>query len=266
MDRTILNTYKKAEEKLILAKVFDKINLCITRNQVQVTDFLDLAQQQLIQKFLQAQKVKNYIFYGGIEEAERKIAIFYPMKLEELIKEQKMDLREWIRAIRITLPNENKGKYEHRNYLGALIKLGIKREKVGDILVNEEGADIIIHKDILNFLKTNLQELTRFQKSKIEEISLIDLKKIDSPKEQITITVSSMRLDNIVAELAKCSRNKALEIIEQERVFVNFEQISKQTKEIKENDKITIRGKGRFEVKEILGNTKKGKISVLIKK
>ena len=75
-----------------------------------------------------------------------------------------------------------------------------------------------------------------------------------------------MRLDNIVAEIAKCSRNKALEYLIQERVLVNFEVITKQTKEVKIRDRITIRGKGRFEIKEVLGNTKKGRIFLQIEK
>lgn len=202
----------------------------------------------------------------GYEQAERKVLILYPEKLEGLIKENKIDFSEWIKSIRLTLPNENKGKYEHKIYLGALMKLGIKREKVGDILVEEDGCDIIIHKDILKFLQNNLLQLTRFQKSKIEEIELENLRRIEIKKEEIKITVSSMRIDNIVAELARCSRNKATELLEQERVFVNFEAITKQTKEIKENDKITIRGKGRFQIREIFGNTKKGRIVVLVEK
>ena len=92
------------------------------------------------------------------------------------------------------------------------------------------------------------------------------LRKVKTEKEEITITVSSMRLDNIVSELAKCSRSKALEYLVQERVFVNFEVITKQTKEIKELDRITIRGKGRFEIKEILGNTRKGNIVLKVEK
>ena len=266
MDRAILNKYKKPEEKLILSKILDKISFCETRNQIQVTDFLDLAQQELITKFLKFQKQENYILFGGFEEAERKVLIFYPQKLESLAKDLKINFNEWIKIIRIVLPNENKGKYEHKNYLGALMKLGIKREKVGDILVDDDGADILISKDILKFLQSNLSELTRFQKSKIEEINLNDIKKVSIEKEQITITVSSMRLDNIVAELAKCSRSKANELLVQERVFVNFEVITKQTKEIKEGDRITIRGKGRFIIKEIIGNTRKGNIILQVEK
>lgn len=266
MDRSILSKYKKPEEKLILSKIFDKISFCETRNQIQVTDFLDLAQQELITKFLKSQKQQNYILFGGFEEAERKVIIFYPEKLESLIIENKIDFNEWIKVLRITLPNENKGKYEHKDYLGALMKLGVKREKVGDILVDNDGADILISKDILKFLQNSLSELTRFQKSQIEEIEINNLRKIKIEKQLITITVSSMRLDNIVAELAKCSRSKALEYLMKEKVFVNFEVITKQTKEIKEQDRITIRGKGRFEIKEIAGNTRKGNIVLQVEK
>lgn len=258
MDRSRLNKYKKPEEKLILSKILDKISFCETRNQIQVSDFLDLAQQELIRKFLQNQKYQNYLFYGGWEEAERKVLVCYPEKLTMLMKEQRINYNEWIKVIRITLPNENKGTYEHRNYLSALMKLGMKREKIGDILVDEDGADILVHKDMLKFLQSNLSELTRFQKANIEEVELKHLKKITIEKKEMTITVSSMRLDNIVAELAKCSRSKANELLMQERVFVNFEAIAKPTKEIKIGDRITIRGKGRFQVEEILGTTKKG--------
>lgn len=266
MDRSILNKYKKPEEKLILSKIYDKINFCETRNQIQVSDFLDLAQQELIQKVMNGQKQKNYLFYGGTKEAERKIFICYPEKLRMLIEEEKINFNEWIKVLRITLPSENKGNYTHQNYLGALIKLGIKREKIGDILVEEEGADILLHHDIFKFVQTNLLELTRFQKAKLEEIELKNVRQVITEKEQIIITVSSMRLDNLVAELAKCSRSKANELLLQEKVFVNFEVATKQTKEIREKDKITIRGKGRFEVKEVLGTTRKGRITLQIEK
>lgn len=149
---------------------------------------------------------------------------------------------------------------------GGLIKLGLKREKIGDILVDENGADIIINKDIEKFLLTNLQQLTRFQKANIESIPLTKLRKIEIQKERIKITVSSMRLDNIVSELAHCSRSKAEELLQQERIFVNYENIIKSTKEIKEKDLITIRGKGKFEIIEILGNTKKGRFIIEIEK
>ena len=142
----------------------------------------------------------------------------------------------------------------------------LKDVKVGDIIVNQDGADIIISNEIEKFLLTNLKELTRFSKSNIEKISITEIRKKEDIKEQFKITVSSMRMDNIIAELAHCSRSKAEQIIEEERVFVNYENITKQTKEIKENDKITIRGKGRFEIKKVIGNTRSGRYIIEVEK
>ena len=84
--------------------------------------------------------------------------------------------------------------------------------------------------------------------------------------EIIKIITSSLRLDNIVSELAKTSRNKASEILLQERVFVNYENETKNTKQVKEKDVISIRGKGKFIIDEIIGNTKKGNFIINVKK
>lgn len=264
MDRAVLEKYKKSEDKLLLSKVIDKIEFCKLKNKLENTCFLDLAQKELLSKFLKLQKEENYIFYGGIEKAERTIALFYPEKLENLINENKFDFNTIFSCIRITLPNELKGEYDHRRYLGALMKLGLNREKIGDIVVYKEGADIIILPEIEKFIMVNLTELTRFSKAKIEKIKLEDIKIVENTKKEEKITLSSMRLDNIVSELAKCSRNKAMDLINEERVFVNFENCFKASKEIKEKDLITIRGKGRFEISEILGNSKKGKVIVKV--
>ena len=264
MDRTIINKYKNEKDRLLISKIIDKIKFCETKNKIQTTDFLAQIEQKLVENFLKSQKITNYFYTGGFEEAERRILIIYPEKLNDII--QNINLSEYINAIRITLPNEMKGEYSHRNYLGGIMKLGIAREKVGDILVNDKGVDILVIPEMFKFLINNIPSLTRFSKSKIEQINLEDLRKIEVKKETIKITVSSMRLDNIVAELAKCSRGKANEILEQERVLLNYEIVQKSSKEVKENDTITIRGKGRFFIKEILGNTRKGRIFLEIEK
>jgi len=266
MDRGILEKYKKQEDRLLLSKIIDKITFCKEKNKTQNTSFLDLTQRKLVDSFLLMQKEKNYIFYGGIDNAERVIAFIYPEKLDDLVKTNKFDFNVIFSCIRITLPNELKGTFEHRRYLGALMKLGVNRQKIGDIIVYDEGADIIVLSDIEKFLLNSLSELTRFKKAKIEKIKLENIKKIEIIKQEEKIIVSSMRLDNIVSELYKCSRNKAIEVIDSERVFVNFELNIKSSKEIKQGDVITIRGKGRFEIDEILGNSKKGKIIVKIAK
>ena len=161
---------------------------------------------------------------------------------------------------------EKIGEYEHRIYLGGMRILGVKREKIGDILVEEDGADILVDKEILPFLREHLGDLTRFQKANLEEVELQDIRRIEQKKEEKNIIVPSMRLDAIVSEIVECSRAKAEEYLKQERVFLNYEMTTKGTKEVKENSVLTIRGKGKYDIVEIVGLSKKQKIIVKIAK
>ena len=99
----------------------------------------------------------------------------------------------------------------------------------------------------------------------VEECSDIR-KKIEQKKEEKNIIVPSMRLDAIVSEIVGCSRAKAEEYLKQERVFLNYEMTTKGTKEVKENSILTIRGKGKYDIVEIVGLSKKQKIIVKIAK
>ena len=264
MNREILNDYRDKDDKILLAQILDKIEMVEKKNKIEYTDFLDLAQSELVQKFINKIKIENYLVYGGFDQAERKIFVFYPEKFNSTVVEK--NLSNIVQIIRIELPDDLKGKYAHRDYLGAVIKLGIERKKVGDIIVDNNGADIIVDKDIVKFLLENLGSLTRFSKSTITLENINDLRTVEIKKEEVDIIVSSMRLDNVISELARCSRNKAIEIINQERVLVNFEGETKKTKQIKTGDIVTIRGKGRFFVKEISGQTRSGRTVIKVEK
>ena len=170
------------------------------------------------------------------------------------------------KIIRITLSEEERGKYTHRNYLGGIVKLGMKREKVGDILVFDDGADIIVKEETAQVLKNELQTLKRFENAKIEITDILKLRKPQIRTEEINIIVPSLRLDNIVSDLARTSRSKAVQIINQERIFVNGQNETKQSKNLKVNDVITIRGKGRFMIKGIAGTTRSGRTILVIEK
>lgn len=255
---------KEKDDKILLAQVSDKIEMCENKNKIEYTNFLDLAQTELVQNYIDKLKIENYISYGGYEQSERKLFVIYPEKFNSTVVEK--NLVSIVKIVRIQLPDELKGKYAHRDYLGAVIKLGVKREKVGDIIVDNDGADIIVEKDISKFLLENLSGLTRFSKSKITIEKIDNLRTVEVRREEREIIVSSLRLDNVVSELARCSRNKALDIINMERVFVNFQCETKKTKQIKTGDMVTIRGKGRFYIKELVGQTKSGRVIVKIEK
>ena len=260
----ILKDYRKQEDKMCLSQILDKIEFVKTREKIEYTDFLDMYQISLAENFLNKIKFENYKLYGGYEEAERKILILYPEKYNENMIEK--NYTKMLKVIRVNLPEEEYGKYSHRNYLGGIVKLGLKREKVGDILVANEGADIIVIHDFVEVLKKELPSLTRFEKSDIEILELKELRKKEIKIENIKIIVPSLRLDNIVSDLARTSRSKAKQIIEQERVFINGQNETKLSKQIKIGDIITIRGKGRFIVKEFEGTTRSGRTVIVVEK
>ena len=261
----ILSKYSKSEDKLLISKMLDKIELSKSKNKIENTDFLDMYQKHLLEKILKQEKVDNYIISGAAEETERNVIVFYPEKLKEVASINYKKILPII-CIRINLPKEMHGKYTHRDYLGGLMKLGIKREKIGDIFVFKDGADILVLDEISKFLLNNLNTLTRFSKSKIEKINLDDIREKEINKEELKIIVSSMRLDCVVSELLKTSRGRVEEIIKEQRVFVNFENVHKLTKQIKENDLITIRGKGRFEIARIEGTTRNDRVKLVVNK
>ena len=265
MDKVVeLTKSQKDEEKLLIAKILDKIKMGESKNRFENTDFLDLSQKSTIQDILQKRKIDNYEFFGGFEMAERTMLIIYPT-YEEKVNFEKI-YNQIISVLRITLPKELQGTFEHKTYLGAIMKLGVKREKLGDIIVRNDGADIIISKEIEKFLINNLTDLTRFKKSKLEIIKLDEIKYVEKEKEIFKINVPSMRLDAIVAELARASRNDANLYINQERVFVNFKLELRNTKQILEGDIITIRGKGRYTISKIIGETRSKRINLEVQK
>lgn len=260
----ILSDYKKQEDKILLAQILDKIEFSSQREKIEYTDFLDMYQVALVKSFMKNIDFGNFLLYGGFEDAERRVLIIFPEKYNMNMIEK--NYSKIIKVIRINLGDEEKGKYSHRNYLGGIVKLGMKREKVGDILVCDDGADILVKNETAETLKQELGSLTRFENSTIEVIDLNELRAQEIKVEELSIIVPSLRLDNFVSDLAKTSRSRAVQILDSERVFINGQNETKASKQVKLGDVITIRGKGRFVVKEFSGTTRSGRTVVKIEK
>lgn len=253
---------KKEEDKLLIAKIEDKIRFCNSKNKITYTDFMQLNEKSLAKKILNDKKIKKYFFFGGINNPDREIIVFFPDKLTEEMARN--NLKNIIKVIYIKLPNNQ--HYDHKEYLSGIMKLGIKREKFGDIIVRDNGADVIVLNEILDYLIINLPELTRFKKSEISVKNFFDINEKEENFEEYNIIISSNRLDNFVAELARCSRSMAQEILNQDRVFVNGILEEKESKRLQEGDKITIRGKGKFIFEAVERNTKSDRLVINIKK
>ena len=239
----LLEDYKKQEDKMLLSQILDKMEMSERKGSVEVTDFLDMYQNALVEKFLKKIKFDNVKLWG-----------------------ENTDYSKELQIIRIKLQESDKGKYSHRNYLGGIVKVGIKREKVGDIIVFDDGADIIVKNEISEGLVKELKGLNRFENAEFQILDISELRRKEVQKEEISIIVPSLRLDNIVSDLARTSRNKAVEILKQERVFVNGQNETKPSKNVKLQDVITIRGKGRFVIKEFSGTTRSGRTVVIVEK
>lgn len=265
----------KLDEKLMIAKLTDKIKSCKTNNKIVNSEFLNIYKRELLKKELNRLKEKNYLFFGGFEDSEYKILIIYPEKFKEefnmYINNGNSQIAETainniIKAIRIKLPKELIGKYEHRDYLSAVMKFGLVRERMGDIIVHEDGAYIIVLKENAEYIKNSLGDLIRFRKSEIEiiDVDKIELKPIEF--KEIKISISSNRLDNFVSEICKISRGQTEELLKNERIYINSKVETKSSKQVKLEDILVIRGKGKFKIGENLGTNKKGKIVVNILK
>lgn len=252
------------EEKLLIAKLTDKIKECKTKNRIVNTEFLNMHQKNIIQKELNRLKEKDYIFFGGYEDAHSEILVIYPQKFPaEIVTKQ---IKNTVKAIRIKLPKELIGKYEHRNYLSAVMLQGLGRERIGDIIAHSDEAYIIVLKENAEYLKNSLQDLTRFKKTQIDIIEFEDIKLKPQEFEEFNIKVASNRIDAIVAEIAKTSRNKAEEYIDNKKVSINYQEELKYTKSVRENDVIIIRGKGKFIIENIGEKNQKGRLAIRIKK
>ncbi len=265
MDKTlILQKYKKEEDRILVAKLLDKISLVEKQNKVQITFFLSPIELQTLKDILNVIGYKNFSIYGASKNAQRNIIILFPNKLTDIFEINAFNYNTICSCIRIL--NSSNEKYDHKIYLGGLMKLGVKREKIGDIIVYENGADIVISKDVEKFLLSNLSELKRFKKSSIEVIKLEEIVKKDQEYKECKIIISSLRLDNVVSELSRTSRSKAIEMLKQEKVFLNYRNEDKQTKLVKQGDFITIRGIGKFFLETISNNSKGDKYVVLAQK
>lgn len=250
------------EKDFKLANVIDKFEIARKKNKIQNTCFFN--EQEILQVEKEIRMYNNYFFFGGYEEATRKILIVHPEKFTKEIAEK--NIENIIKVINIKLPNEQIGVYTHSDYLSCLMKLGLERERFGDIIVFEDEAYIIVLKENAEYIRENLSHLTRLKKSSIEIKEVVEIRVKPQEYEEIRIVISSERLDNFVAELAKCSRKIAEEYILSERVLVNNQLETKNSKQIKEKDVITIRGKGKYVVDEFAGTNKKERKIYIIKK
>lgn len=244
------------DDKLLLAKVWDKIQAGFQKNIPVHTSFLSPHQIQLAQYLFGNQP--GLVTFGGYEDAERKMYVYLP---EYLTDEYLTDDDSPISCLRATFYKDE--VLTHRDFLGALIGCGITRETIGDILVGEHHCDFFITSDIAPYLLENFKTAGHVSLN-ITQIPFCNII-IPEPKFiQLNDTVASLRLDSIISSGFRISRTTAAEYILAGKVAVDGVSCEKADKGVSENSKISVRGLGKIKVAQIGHTTKKGRISVSI--
>lgn len=249
------------EDRLLLARVLDRAEQARSRNVPACTDFMSPQQQMLTMDLLRLAGVPEtgYVRLGGYDGAERTLFLFLPDWLEpEDAAEQSP-----VRCLRAVFRAEY--KLSHRDFLGSLMGMGIVREKIGDILVGADSADLIVLDTVAEFLRQSWDSAGR-AKLTVTEIPAEHLHIPEKVCQEIRDTVSSLRLDAVAASGFKMARGKAAELISGGRVQVNWRECTKPDKLLAAGDTVSARGFGKFELTEVGGTTRKGRTSIVLKR
>jgi RNA-binding protein YlmH len=242
----------RPEEKPLVERTIEWVELAGERKQARLTHFLDPREQFIVKSIAKRDNDVKVSFYGGYDEAERKKALIVP----EFIEVSPEDFHVTLLSVQ--------GSYkalEHRDVLGSLLGLGVKREKFGDILLSEESQQLIVSSDIADFIEIHLNQISRYSVS-CQSISWDQLNASRDEWIMRDTTVSSLRLDVILSEVLNFSRTKVAPLIKQGRVKVNWRVVEHSSLTLEEGDVLSVKGHGRFLFFKVEGQTKKQKFRV----
>lgn len=248
----ILNKSNDTQEKLMLSHMYDLYVKSDRINQPAFSDFLTPYECIRVEECFSGEAYVS--FFGGYDDAERKVAVFgqfdpdchtYPF-------------------VKLKIYSKNKEVAGHRDYLGAVLSLGIDRSRIGDIVIFDTFAILFCMEDMADYIIYNLDKVNN---NKVmvdryyEELVLDDTKRF---KEE-DFTVSSLRLDCVISAFTKKSRTMASEFIREKRVFLNYTPADNPSQKISSGDVISVRGIGKGKIFSDNTLTKKGRIHIKIK-
>jgi len=238
------------ESQLFISRIDDLI-LKSDYNQHSFLGFLNATERSIACSYLKNKNIDFKVF-GGYNNAERVY-----LTLDTDIDNNLFPVKA------LLISSRGNKELIHRDYLGSLIGLGIKRECIGDIiLLSAKEAVVFLRNDIVPFVMDELRKVGN--NSVYVSFYEGDTASLGAKTEEIRIIVSSMRVDNIVSSLAKCSRSQASDLISGDKVFVNYYLVLKSSQFLSEGDVISIRGFGKFIIGKLVGNTKRDKLVISV--
>lgn len=239
------------EDKELYSRADDALRLSSLRRKPCFLGFLNEREQYLLKEYI-SRFDYFYCFFGGYEDSVRNLIAVCEYEVGN----------ECFPIDAVYFKYRKSDKLTHRDFLGALMNLGIERSSVGDIIVNEGCAVCYVKQEIGDYVRSQISKIGRVgvkiaSESECKITAAYDI-------ESLSFIVSSMRLDVIVAAITGLSRDKTASLVLSGKVFVNYTENKNVSHILKENDILTIRGNGKFIIKEQAGVTKKGRLKLNI--
>ena len=253
----IIRYYKNTEGEHTAVKLVDFAMQALKNRKYKLSGFLTPFEQDMAGTIANSLGDLQVDFDGGFIGAERQRAAFCH---EEFAGTPNFEIAvikaEW---------NGEFARLSHGDVLGAIMSLGVDREIIGDIIATKNFAKILVDKKLADYFIMNLTRIGNTAvKTTLDELENIEPK--EERIKEIKATVASLRADSIAAAGFGMSRSKAADDIAAEKVKLNWQTVKNSSQTIKQGDILSMRGRGRLEVTEIRGQTKKGRISVILKR
>ncbi|WP_257350172.1 RNA-binding protein [Pseudalkalibacillus decolorationis] len=251
----------RQEEQPFVDQVLEWKRLALDQYSVKVTDFLDPRERYILESLVGKSNDIHFKFWEGYNEIERTRGLLYPSYFEPVNEDFN------VQCFQLEYPHKFVS-VQHPDVLGALMNLGIKREKFGDIIVNDKTVQLVVAKEISDYVEMNFTSVGKANVY-LQKINHSELQEpLSDSWDEGYGTVSSLRIDAVLAEAFRLSRSKVVPYIKGKKVKLNWKLIEQTSSEVQQGDTISIRGLGRLKLLQIDGQTKKGKwkITVGIKK
>lgn len=243
-------------EKSAPLQIKDALRLSRLRSRPYFVGFLNEDEMQQALPILEKEAAGNYMLWGGFENADRVMIGIFPDYLP-------CD-KDLFPIETVALQYDARFKLSHRDFLGAIMSLGVKRSFVGDIKITSGAAYVMLRNEIASYVISQLSKIGRVGvKAALSELPDCGF---EDDAQYLNLTVSSLRLDNVVSAVLNLSRDKSAQAVKSGFVSVNHTIKQSPSFIIKENDVIVYKGKGKFVLTELAGESKKGKKKLIIKK
>lgn len=253
----ILRYFKAGGDEQLAAKLLDLAEGANKSRKFRVSEFLDPHAYNVAEIIAANYENVRLESDGGFSNAERVKAAFVA---DDFYGQPDFGMAYFLAAW-------DKRYYDlsHRDILGAFMGTGCKREALGDIVFVPEGAQFVVEKSLVNYLTGNLTQIGSAPVT-LTEIPREELLQKEEKVKLINATVADLRLDAVAAVGYGVSRSRMADEIKSLNVKVNWKEAKKAAQPVNEGDVISFRGRGRVEIEEIRGTTKKGRISVTLKR